>query len=230
MYDKYTNKNNIWETQHYGFPVAKSTTTDPDLERAVKIDQTIKDEETARINEDIRINARIDKEIKDRIAADENEASLRASADDALKEKDAAQDEEIAKLKITDNNLLNYIYDIFSIRYRKEFTFKSRTEFHPLWNYTASEKCIVMVYLSVGTTTAQNSVLAAIGIGDVQTDARSNILVSSQSISNTKGDRVIAEISFIATLNAGQHIKLYSSSILANQDISCLITSNVVNN
>ena len=84
MYNKFLNLNNIWETLHYKFPVAKSSTTDPDLERAVMIDQTIKDEETARINEDIRINQRVDKEIEDRIAAVENEASLRASADDSL--------------------------------------------------------------------------------------------------------------------------------------------------
>lgn len=46
----------IYETEHYKFPVSKSTTEDPDLERTVKIDEALYNEAEERKNTDIFIS------------------------------------------------------------------------------------------------------------------------------------------------------------------------------
>lgn len=60
----------IYETEHYKFPVSKSTTEDPDLERTVKIDEALYDEAKVRLNEDTKLNKKIDDETKNRENAD----------------------------------------------------------------------------------------------------------------------------------------------------------------
>lgn len=49
----------IYETEHYKFPVSKSTTEDPDLDRTVKIDKALYDEAKVRLNEDTKLNKKI---------------------------------------------------------------------------------------------------------------------------------------------------------------------------
>lgn len=68
--DYYPDENLIYETEHYKFPVSKSTTEDPDLDRTVKIDEALYDEAKVRLNEDTKLNKKIDDEIKNRITSD----------------------------------------------------------------------------------------------------------------------------------------------------------------
>lgn len=68
--DYHPDENLIFETEHYKFPVSKSTTEDPDLERTVKIDEALYDEAKVRLNEDTKLNKKIDDEIKNRITSD----------------------------------------------------------------------------------------------------------------------------------------------------------------
>lgn len=59
--DYHPDENLIFETEHYKFPVSKSTTEDPDLARTVKIDEALYDEAKVRLNEDTKLNKKIDK-------------------------------------------------------------------------------------------------------------------------------------------------------------------------
>lgn len=68
--DYHPDENLIFETEHYKFPVSKSTTEDPDLERTVKIDEALYDEAKVRLNEDTKLNKKIDDETKNRENAD----------------------------------------------------------------------------------------------------------------------------------------------------------------
>jgi hypothetical protein len=61
--DYHPDENLIYETEHYKFPVSKSTTEDPDLNRTVKIDKALYDEAKVRLNEDTKLNKKIDDEI-----------------------------------------------------------------------------------------------------------------------------------------------------------------------
>lgn len=67
--DYHPDENLIFETEHYKFPVSKSTTEDPDLARTVKIDKALYDEAKVRLNEDTKLNKKIDDEIKNRITS-----------------------------------------------------------------------------------------------------------------------------------------------------------------
>lgn len=60
----------IFKTKNYGFDSPKSVPLEPLSNALVQIDAALKKEETERITEDIRINARVDNEIKDRTDAD----------------------------------------------------------------------------------------------------------------------------------------------------------------
>ena len=62
--DYHPDENLIFETEHYKFPVSKSTTEDPDLARTVKIDEALYDEAKVRLNEDTKLNKKIDDETK----------------------------------------------------------------------------------------------------------------------------------------------------------------------
>lgn len=64
--DYHPDENLIYETEHYKFPVSKSTTEDPDLDRTVKIDEALYDEAKVRLNEDTKLNKKIDDETKNR--------------------------------------------------------------------------------------------------------------------------------------------------------------------
>lgn len=68
--DYHPDENLIYETEHYKFPVSKSTTEDPDLNRTVKIDEALYDEAIVRLNEDTKLNKKNDDEIKNREKAD----------------------------------------------------------------------------------------------------------------------------------------------------------------
>lgn len=68
--DYHPDENLIFETEHYKFPVSKSTTEDPDLARTVKIDEALYVEAKVRLNEDTKLNKKIDDEIKNRITSD----------------------------------------------------------------------------------------------------------------------------------------------------------------
>lgn len=57
--DYHPDENLIFETEHYKFPVSKSTTEDPDLARTVKIDEALYDEAKVRLNEDTKLNEKI---------------------------------------------------------------------------------------------------------------------------------------------------------------------------
>lgn len=59
-------KNLIYETEHYKFPVSKSTTEDPDLARTVKIDEALYNEAKVRLNEDTKLIKKIDDEAEKR--------------------------------------------------------------------------------------------------------------------------------------------------------------------
>lgn len=64
--DYHPDENLIFETEHYKFPVSKSTTEDPDLARTVKIDEALYDEAKIRLNEDTKLNKKIDDEAEER--------------------------------------------------------------------------------------------------------------------------------------------------------------------
>lgn len=64
--DYHPDVNLIFETEHYKFPVSKSTTEDPDLERTVKIDKALYDEAKVRLNEYTKLNKKIDDEAEKR--------------------------------------------------------------------------------------------------------------------------------------------------------------------
>lgn len=68
--DYHPDENLIYETEHYKFPVSKSTTEDPDLARTVKIDEALYYEAKTRLNEDTKLNKKIDDETKNRENAD----------------------------------------------------------------------------------------------------------------------------------------------------------------
>lgn len=68
--DYHPDENLIFETEHYKFPVSKSTTEDPDLDRTVKIDEALYNEAKVRLNKDTELNKKIDDEIKNRITSD----------------------------------------------------------------------------------------------------------------------------------------------------------------
>ena len=68
--DYHPDENLIFETEHYKFPVSKSTTEDPDLARTVKIDEALYCEAKVRLNEDTKLNKKIDDETKNRENAD----------------------------------------------------------------------------------------------------------------------------------------------------------------
>lgn len=70
--DYHPDENLIYETEHYKFPVSKSTTEDPDLERTVKIDEALYNEAKVRLNEDTKLNKRVDDETKNRENADQS--------------------------------------------------------------------------------------------------------------------------------------------------------------
>lgn len=70
--DYHPDKNLIYETEHYKFPVSKSTTEDPDLNRTVKIDEALYNEAKVRLNEDTKLNKRVDAETKNRENADKS--------------------------------------------------------------------------------------------------------------------------------------------------------------
>lgn len=59
--DYHPDENLIFETEHYKFPVSKSTTEDPDLARTVKIDEAL-----------YKTNQKIDDETKNRENADKS--------------------------------------------------------------------------------------------------------------------------------------------------------------
>lgn len=61
----------IFKTKNYGFDSPKSVPFEPLSNALVQIDAALKKEETERIAEDVRINARVDSEITDREDADE---------------------------------------------------------------------------------------------------------------------------------------------------------------
>ena len=73
--DYHPDENLIYETEHYKFPVSKSTTEDPDLVKTVKIDETLYNEAKVRLNEDTKLNKRVDDETKSRENADQSLAS-----------------------------------------------------------------------------------------------------------------------------------------------------------
>lgn len=68
--DYHPDENLIYETEHYKFPVSKSTTEDPDLDRTVKIDEALYDEAKVRLNEDTKLNKKIDDEAEKRESTD----------------------------------------------------------------------------------------------------------------------------------------------------------------
>lgn len=70
--DYHPDENLIFETEHYKFPVSKSTTEDPDLDRTVKIDEALYNEAKIRLNEDTKLNKKIDDETKNRENADQS--------------------------------------------------------------------------------------------------------------------------------------------------------------
>jgi hypothetical protein len=70
--DYHPDENLIYETEHYKFPVSKSTTEDPDLNRTVKIDEALYNEAKVRLNEDTKLNKRVNDETKNRENADES--------------------------------------------------------------------------------------------------------------------------------------------------------------
>lgn len=70
--DYHPDENLIYKTEHYKFPVSKSTTEDPDLARTVKIDEALYDEAKVRLNEDTKLNKKIDNETKNRENADQS--------------------------------------------------------------------------------------------------------------------------------------------------------------
>lgn len=70
--DYHPDENLIFETEHYKFPVSKSTTEDPDLDRTVKIDEALYNEAKVRLSEDTKLDKKIDDETKNRENADQS--------------------------------------------------------------------------------------------------------------------------------------------------------------
>ena len=70
--DYHPDENIVFKTKNYRFTSPKSTGLEPLSNALVQIDAALKKEETERIEEDVRINGRVDKEIADRKKADEN--------------------------------------------------------------------------------------------------------------------------------------------------------------
>lgn len=68
--DYHPDENIVFDTKNYGFTSPKSTGLEPLSNALVQIDSALKKEETERIEEDVRINGRVDKEITDRENAD----------------------------------------------------------------------------------------------------------------------------------------------------------------
>lgn len=68
--DYHPDENIVFDTKNYGFTSPKSTGLEPLSNALVQIDAALKKEETERIEEDVRINGRVDKEIADRENAD----------------------------------------------------------------------------------------------------------------------------------------------------------------
>ena len=68
--DYHPDENIVFDTKNYGFTSPKSTGLEPLSKALVQIDAALKKEETERIEEDVRINGRVDKEIADRENAD----------------------------------------------------------------------------------------------------------------------------------------------------------------
>lgn len=68
--DYHPDENLIYETKHYKFPVSKSTTEDPDLDRTVKIDKALYNEAKVRLNEDTKLSKKIEDEIEERKSTD----------------------------------------------------------------------------------------------------------------------------------------------------------------
>lgn len=68
--DYHPDENIVFNTKNYGFTSPKSTGLEPLSNALVQIDAALKKEETERIEEDVRINGRVDKEITDRENAD----------------------------------------------------------------------------------------------------------------------------------------------------------------
>ncbi len=68
--DYHPDENIVFKTKNYNFDAPKSTPLEPLSNALVQIDSALKEEEVARIAEDERINARVDKEIVDRTSAD----------------------------------------------------------------------------------------------------------------------------------------------------------------
>lgn len=64
--DYHPDENIVFDTKNYGFTSPKSTGLEPLSNALVQIDTALKKEETERIEEDVRINGRVDKEIADR--------------------------------------------------------------------------------------------------------------------------------------------------------------------
>lgn len=64
--DYHPDESIIFDTKNYGFTSPKSTGLEPLSNALVQIDAALKKEETERIEEDVRINDRVDKEITDR--------------------------------------------------------------------------------------------------------------------------------------------------------------------
>lgn len=64
--DYHPDENLIYETEHYKFPVSKSTTEDPDLDRTVKIDEALYNEAKVRLNNDAKLSKKIDDEAEKR--------------------------------------------------------------------------------------------------------------------------------------------------------------------
>lgn len=68
--DYHPDENIVFDTKNYRFTSPKSTGLEPLSNALVQIDAALKKEETERIEEDVRINGRVDKEITDRENAD----------------------------------------------------------------------------------------------------------------------------------------------------------------
>ena len=81
--DYHPDESIVFDTKNYGFTSPKSTGLEPLSNALVQIDAALKKEETERIEEDIRINARVDKEIEDRENADNIINAHLANVEDA---------------------------------------------------------------------------------------------------------------------------------------------------
>lgn len=130
MYNLYENKNNIWETEHFSFPVAKSTPMEPDGERAKMIDSALKNEEAERKEEDSRLNSRIEQEITNRENADnvlqnniEKEKTDRIAADNTL---DSKINKEIQDRKDSEEILEGLINNEKTARETKDTELENR--------------------------------------------------------------------------------------------------------